>query len=165
MPPGPRARRSLSARWLAPRLEPEPGSYLLALELDTPARVRIGRLGTFELVAGCYLYAGSALGPGGVRARVLRHARRRKPRHWHVDALRAVARLTAVWVAYGGARREHAWAEACRALPGARVPVPGFGASDCRCPAHLVHMSQPLASPSLVAAPDAQRLHCFAARP
>lgn len=140
MPHGTQARRELSARWLAPRLAPRPGSYLLALALEAPVRIRIGRLGRFDLPPGHYLYAGSALGPGGVRARVLRHARRRKRRHWHIDALRAVARLTAVWVCLDGRRHEHAWAAACRALPAASVPVPGFGASDCACPAHLVHL-------------------------
>ena len=39
-------------------------------------------------------------------------------------------------------RKECMWATALRAIPGARVPVVNFGASDCRCLAHLVQFRQ-----------------------
>ncbi|WP_462322980.1 DUF123 domain-containing protein, partial [Halochromatium sp.] len=44
---------------------------------------------------------------------------------------------------YGHERLEHRWAQALGALPGARWPLPRFGASDCRCPAHLVALPEP----------------------
>jgi len=41
-----------------------------------------------DLLPGYYIYIGSAFGPGGVRARMLRHLRADKPKHWHIDYLR-----------------------------------------------------------------------------
>jgi Uri superfamily endonuclease len=53
----------------------EPGTYALLLKLDKQERITIGKLGTFDFPAGYYLYVGSALGPGGLRARLARHRR------------------------------------------------------------------------------------------
>jgi Uri superfamily endonuclease len=119
------------------------GTYVLALWLDAPRATSIGRLGRFELPAGWYLYVGSALGPGGLEARLSRHYRRStsgKRAHWHVDYLREVAAWGGAWACHSQERLECAWAEIlCRRLD-ATVAVRGFGASDCRCPAHLVHV-------------------------
>ena len=118
-----------------------PGTYVLLLRLFSPFRIPVGRLGTFEVPAGFYLYVGSARGPGGPAARVARHLRHPKPLRWHVDFLRAYAQPVGVWWAEGVERRECVWARALARLPGASLPIPGFGASDCRCPAHLVHFA------------------------
>jgi Uri superfamily endonuclease len=40
----------------------------------------------------------------------------------------------------GGENHEHAWARALIQLPYASLPMPSFGASDCRCPAHLIYI-------------------------
>jgi Uri superfamily endonuclease len=122
-----------------PLLPAGPGSYILCLRLEHAAPLRAGRLGDFTLPAGTYFYCGSAFGPGGLRARVLRHARPGGKLHWHIDALREVADLVAVaWQVQ--VRAECAWSQVLASRPGARVPIPGFGASDCqlKCPAHLV---------------------------
>jgi Uri superfamily endonuclease len=111
---------------------------LLLLSLAQPARISVGRLGTFRFPAGHYTYAGSALGPGGLSARLGRHARVEKRLHWHVDYLIQHAVLECAWQIAHPERLECAWASAMRGLPGAQMPVPGFGASDCHCPAHLV---------------------------
>ncbi|MGD8626516.1 MAG: DUF123 domain-containing protein [Anaerolineae bacterium] len=119
------------------------GTYLLALWLDGEQTIAVGRLGDFRFPAGWYLYAGSALGPGGLAARLGRHRRRLgagKKAHWHIDHLRQRAAWAGAWGRRGSERRECAWARALRALPGARLVAPGFGASDCRCPAHLVQV-------------------------
>ncbi|NLS77671.1 MAG: GIY-YIG nuclease family protein [Chloroflexi bacterium] len=118
----------------------ESGSYLLLLHLERPATLRIGALGVHALPAGYYLYAGSALGSGGLGARLGRHLRREKRRHWHIDYLLEAAEVVEVWVVRGGERRECDLARAALALPCASAPIPRFGASDCRCPAHLVHL-------------------------
>jgi Uri superfamily endonuclease len=55
--------------------EAELGTYALLLKLDKQERITVGRLGTFGFPAGYYLYVGSALGPGGLRARLARHRR------------------------------------------------------------------------------------------
>lgn len=116
----------------------EPGVYCLLLQLDRGCRITVGRLGTFRFRDGWYLYVGSALGPGGVRGRLRRYLRAERRRHWHVDHLLDHARVVKVWWAEWPERLECEWAGVVRAWPGAQVPAPGFGASDCRCPAHLV---------------------------
>lgn len=118
-----------------------PGSYVLVLRTTRPEGVSVGKLGDFSLPAGCYAYAGSARGPGGLGARVARHVSRKKACHWHIDYLRGRAELLACWYALGVAKRECQWASALSQLPTASIPAPGFGASDCRCPAHLIHFA------------------------
>ncbi len=120
-----------------PVLPREPGSYGLVLELPAGQRLQVGRLGAFDFPPGIYLYLGSAAGPGGVAARLGRHLVGGRRRHWHIDALRRVARPLAAWWATGEAL-EHIWARQWLAHPGSVAPAPGFGASDCRCPSHLV---------------------------
>jgi Uri superfamily endonuclease len=116
-----------------------PGTYALVLENARPARLAVGRLGSIDLRAGCYVYVGSALGPGGLQARVGRHLGPTRGVHWHIDYLKRAARIVEVWYVLDPIRREHAWAEALGGLAGASIPVPGFGASDCTCAAHLFH--------------------------
>ena len=117
------------------------GTYVLVLHLPHMVTVDVGRLGRFQFPAGWYAYAGSAHGPGGLASRTSRHLRSVKPLHWHVDYLRAHAGPIEIWYATGAQKRECAWARALVDLPGASVPAPGFGASDCRCSTHLVHFA------------------------
>ena len=113
------------------------GTYALLLRSGRRAVVPVGKLGELTVQPGWYVYVGRAFGPGGLRARVGRHLRKQKSRHWHLDYLRAVAGPVEVWFTCGEARREHAWAAAVRQMPRAVVPRPRFGASDCRCETHL----------------------------
>ena len=119
-----------------------PGTYVLILHLPAAATIAVGALGTLRFPPGYYAYAGSALGPGGLAARVERHIAATRKRHWHVDSLREWARPFALWYATGAERRECTWARALTGLPGASIPAAGFGSSDCRCAAHLVRFSQ-----------------------
>ncbi len=115
----------------------EPGAYLLLIELAAPLALDIPSIGAAALAPGRYAYGGSAYGPGGLRARIGRHLRRDKAQRWHVDRLTAAGRVIGVRAHPGG--RECALVRDLLELPGASVPVPGFGSSDCRsCPAHLV---------------------------
>ncbi len=115
----------------------QPGGYALLLRANRRRTVRIGRLGQLAVQPGCYVYVGSALGPGGVRARVGHHVHITQRPHWHIDYLRRAAALQHVWYSYDSVRREHAWADIFAHLPDASIPLPGFGASDCACPTHL----------------------------
>lgn len=119
----------------------EKGSYALLLQLDQTMWLQIGRLGRWPFAAGYYLYLGSALGPGGLAARLRRHLSPTERPFWHIDYLRRQTVVTAVWVQEGPARLECTWATLAAQWPGATIPVPRFGASDCRCAAHLVYSS------------------------
>ncbi len=114
-----------------------PGAYVLVIDLAAPLTLTNARADGHVLPPGTYAYCGSAGGPGGLRARIARHLRQAKPLRWHVDALTVAGRVVSVgWTLDV---TECALLGRVLALPGSRVPVPGFGSSDCRrCPAHLV---------------------------
>lgn len=73
-----------------------------------------------------------------MRARVGRHLRGGDVRRWHIDYLRAWAHPAAVWIARDS-RRECEWAKYLQNEVVARVIVPRFGASDCKCASHLFY--------------------------
>ena len=73
----------------------------------------------------------------GLRARLARHMRRAKRPHWHVDLLTEAGRVAGAWIVPGG--DECALVAALSHLP---MPIPGFGASDCRrCRSHLLQQT------------------------
>lgn len=114
-----------------------PGAYLILLRLDRPFAVDIPRLDRHILPPGWYAYAGSARGSGGLRARIGRHLKTGKPVHWHIDRLTPAA-AAIVALAYP-AGEECALISALLSRGGFAVPIPGFGASDCRaCVSHLL---------------------------
>lgn len=113
------------------------GAYILVLACQRTQRVRVGRLGWLQFKPGFYLYVGSALGPGGLRARLRHHLSPVRQAHWHCDYLRPACRPVAVWFSLGARRLEHVWAACLERAAQAVVPLPGFGASDCSCTAHL----------------------------
>jgi len=115
------------------------GTYILILQLENPARIEVGKLGLVAFDTGIYTYVGSAFGPGGLAARVGHHLRTRKRCHWHIDYLRRICRVSAVWYTIDSVRREHEWAQILAGIRGAKVPIIGFGSSDCRCPSHLAY--------------------------
>ncbi len=49
------------------------GAYVLVLRLDKAIHIEFPSVASDQLMPGWYLYAGSARGSGGVRARVQRH--------------------------------------------------------------------------------------------
>lgn len=114
------------------------GIYVLLLHLQSPRRVTVGALGEHTFAAGWYAYAGSAHGAGGLDARLTRHFAREKRLRWHIDYLLRAADSVSAWTAPLPGDWECEWARRLAATPGAATPVPGFGASDCRCASHLV---------------------------
>ena len=101
-------------------------------------QLQIGRLGGMQLSNGCYVYVGSAFGPGGLAARVSRHLQRHKTRHWHIDHLIWATTGREVWYSQRQRDLEHCWAQAALDQPADRKLLGGFGASDCQCLSHLV---------------------------
>jgi Uri superfamily endonuclease len=117
----------------------ESGTYALILEANEYVDLAIGKLGSMQVIPGFYVYTGSAFGPGGLRARLNRHLGSPLTFHWHVDYLRRACEPVEIWTNKACGNLEHAWAEILRTSPGAVIPKRRFGASDCRCPAHLVY--------------------------
>lgn len=118
------------------------GAYILVMRLPVESVLTIGKLGKHRFRSRYYLYVGSAFGPGGLPARLLRHARREKRLHWHIDFFLQAADLLETWVSASGERCECRLAQAVMSLPDCQIPVARFGASDCRCPTHLFGFPQ-----------------------
>jgi Uri superfamily endonuclease len=116
------------------------GTYGLHFFIARSQAIVIGCLGQQHCSAGHYFYVGSAHGAGGLQARVSRHVRGAGARRWHVDYLRAVAEVREVFYTVTDMPLECVWSQALAQLPAAFIPVPHFGASDCRsgCAAHLI---------------------------
>jgi len=121
------------------------GTYLLVHSAVAEARLRVGSLGEMMVHPGFYLYVGSAYGPGGLRARVGRHIAGSGPLRWHIDYLRRVTQPVETWCA-PEQRCEHEWARSLASAARVSMPLARFGASDCRCPAHLFFLKGDLDS-------------------
>ena len=107
-------------------------SYQLTIELSKASRITIGKFGTFEFVAGQYVYTGSAR--RNLEARIARHLRREKTLRWHIDYLLA-SRYAAVTQVIRSSEPECTLNQAVDGT----IAVAGFGASDCTrgCGSHL----------------------------
>jgi sugar fermentation stimulation protein A len=104
------------------------GVYLAIFRLPRTQVIAIGRLGSFTLRRGFYLYVGSA--QRNLEARLARHSRRRKPLRWQIDYLSTRAPLVDALVL----RRPKRWECRLAALLAKHYPRPiaQFGASDVR---------------------------------
>ena len=110
-------------------------TYQLRIRVAQPLRLAIGRLGEFDFPAGNYVYTGSAR--RHFEARIARHLRAEKTLRWHIDYLLAAAGVAVTEVVRSQAEECHL----NQATAGA-MPVPGFGASDCKhgCGSHLKYL-------------------------
>ena len=118
-------------------LSAKPGAYLLLIDLAADSVLDIAAFKDRRVTPGHYLYAGSANGPGGLRARLARHLRRDKKPHWHIDRLTVAAAQVAAFPITGA--RECALVETLLESGLYYHPLPGFGSSDCRtCMSHLL---------------------------
>jgi Uri superfamily endonuclease len=106
------------------------GTYVLVTHAAQMKRLEIGRLGAFTIVPGYYVYVGSALGAGGLRARVGHHLESTANPHWHIDYLLRWVTPIEVWHTTDDRRLEHRWAELLENASQFRVPIPRFGSSD-----------------------------------
>lgn len=107
-------------------------TYQLLIRIDRDIRIRIGALGKQDFPAGNYVYTGSAC--RNLVSRIRRHLATEKRLRWHIDYLLADPHVHVTGVVTS-TRGECDWNQSVKGS----VPVPGFGASDCRsgCGAHL----------------------------
>lgn len=120
----------------------EKGTYIVVSKARSTFTCRIGKLGTLAGDQGYYLYVGSALGSGGVKARVSHHLRITGKPRWHFDYLRPFLIPRRIWYCYSLDRYEHQWASVLAGLPGTVMPLAKFGATDCQCEAHLYYFKK-----------------------
>lgn len=113
------------------------GFYWLLIELPRETFIEIGKLGRFTFRKGWYVYTGSA--KRNLIARIERHHRREKALHWHIDYLLEHAAIRETHIHRLKGNDECSLAGEVMSWKGAEILVPRFGASDCRCPAHLVY--------------------------
>jgi len=124
------------------------GVYTLLLFLPKEVTLTIGKLGKQRFPIGYYTYTGSALGNGAssLKHRIARHLRKEKRRFWHIDYLIADKNVSieAVIVAETNKNMECKTNQHIKTIMGAKVPVKGFGASDCRknCESHLLYFPE-----------------------
>ncbi|MDP6607348.1 MAG: GIY-YIG nuclease family protein [Dehalococcoidia bacterium] len=114
-----------------------PGAYVLLFGLAQDEEIEVGRLGTVRFQRGHYGYVGSAMGSGGLDARIARHLRAEKNCHWHIDHLLARASVSGALELETVTRIECALSDALDRGKASTTPVRGFGSSDCRCRSHL----------------------------
>ena len=112
-------------------------TYQLLIEVSSPLEIEVGRQGRCHFVAGRYIYTGSA--KRNFEARIARHLRKDKKLHWHIDYLLAQPVVTVVDVRRYGEEE----CDINQRQPGS-IPLPGFGASDCRerCGSHLKYLGK-----------------------
>ena len=120
------------------------GSYILFVDLEHPAIIRVGSLGLFDFEEGTYAYCGSAL--NGLEGRLARHFSDHRRKRWHIDYLLDEGRAMEALVIPSTARLECFLNRLVASMPGSREPVRGFGSSDCRCSSHLHLLSDSGAS-------------------
>jgi Uri superfamily endonuclease len=113
------------------------GVYLLVMYLPDSHEICVGGLGLSRFRKGWYLYAGSARGPGGIRARCARHLRPDKRQRWHIDYLTQIAQVQQVW--FTEVLTEMCIVSVLLRCPKLEQPVAGFGASDSRARSHLFY--------------------------
>lgn len=111
------------------------GAYILLIRLAHDAEIEVGRLGAFRFRRGEYGYVGSAM--AGLDARIARHLRAEKKRHWHIDYLLERASITGVLAVESTTRVECDLSDALACSGASTTPVRRFGSSDCRCRSHL----------------------------
>ena len=108
------------------------GNYLLLIELLQDVIITVGSLKDVHFPLGYYAYVGSAM--GGLSARVQRHLRREKKRHWHIDYLLEQAPASGALIVETQDKMECTIAQA---LSRRFREVSRFGSSDCTCMSHL----------------------------
>ena len=124
-------------------LQRKVGTYALILYCGHERIIDTGKLGTMSVRKGYYVYVGSAFGSGGLPARIKHHCRILKSPHWHIDYLRPAVEIIQVWYSHDPIKREHEWAGILMGVHGVKLPLKGFGSTDCNCDSHLFFFSIP----------------------
>ncbi|MDD4299525.1 MAG: DUF123 domain-containing protein [Methanomicrobium sp.] len=114
------------------------GIYFLVFSNES-AQISTGSLGNIHFSEGWHIYAGSALGSGGL-GRVIRHfnlsSDKDKKPHWHIDYL-LLSESFHLLYALTAKTTQKLECEAAQRAGGECVL--GFGCTDCGCTSHLFY--------------------------
>lgn len=114
------------------------GIYIAVLYMPKDRLICIGKLGWLHFRQGIYFYVGSA--QLNLSKRLEHHSKKKKVLRWHIDYLSTKAKMLGAITIAGPQELE---CQLARKFSGQfEVPVPGFGASDCRCKGHLFYAPQ-----------------------
>ncbi len=125
------------------------GAYRLHIVVTRAAWINVGVRGRYRIPPGRYLYVGSAR--RNLNQRVARHRQiargQRSGGHWHIDELLAHRYVKLVHVDLVPRGEECRISLSLAGQSGTEVPIPMFGATDCRagCPAHLYRVPESMA--------------------
>ncbi len=114
------------------------GAYVLHFSLKADKNISVGKFGKIHFPLGHYLYMGNAYGSGGLKARLMRHARIQKKQHWHFDYIRPFVALDKV-TAYKDGHECDLVALYIKQYQ-MQSFYQGLGSSDCRrCQSHFLY--------------------------
>ena len=88
-----------------------------------------------EFSRGYYVYTGSAL--NCLDDRILRHLKKKKKFHWHIDYFLEYAKIIKVFTFVTELKLECELNKLIQKLSNAKITIKGFGCSDCKCISHL----------------------------
>jgi Uri superfamily endonuclease len=83
------------------------------------------------------LYTGSA--KNGLKSRIERHLRKNKKHFWHIDYFLKYGKVVDIYLYPENEKTECEINQRALALNNAKLIMPKFGSSDCRCSTHLVY--------------------------
>jgi Uri superfamily endonuclease len=118
------------------------GTYVLILFLKQTSEFKVGKLEKIFFKKGYYAYTGSALGRGGLKARLKHHLKVQDNPHWHIDYLKLHCEIKEIWFIENESRLEHVCADVFLKQE-KFLPINKFGASDCKCISHLFYSKSP----------------------
>jgi Uri superfamily endonuclease len=114
------------------------GLYLLVLRLKKGQKIKAGKLPEAYFNSGCYLYVGRA--KRGLKRRLDRHLRKDKKLFWHIDYFLRKTEVMDVWIKLYYFDECRIVSQIRKFLKNSGIPQKKFGASDCRCPSHLLYL-------------------------
>mgnify|MGYP000300608455 CR=1 FL=1 len=126
-------------------LPKRPGIYALVLYIERSIVLKVGKLGDCIFQKGIYVYVGSARGKAStsLKWRILRHLRKKKRLKWHIDFLLSSSYVHVRAIIFAVTSNDLECMLARRLLNSGifKTPILKFGATDCKCPAHLLYYS------------------------
>lgn len=139
---------------------PKVGTYIVVLKSEQAKTIQIGKLAQLNIQKGYYVYIGSAMGPGGVTARLKHHRKVSTRPHWHLDYLRAETAFYNAYALHSPERKECGWAAVMAKTEAVSEPMKGFGSSDCKCNTHLFYFSSSVKMASAIRQiPEIQKIN------